>query len=209
MTPLEVPAPTIARLALYLRCLRACRREGIHTISSAGIGERIGISSGQVRKDLSYFGEFGKPGTGYAVEGLLEHLSEIMRLDRPHDVVLVGAGNLGRALVGYPGFAESGFRVVAVYENNPAKIGQTIGELPVPILDVAALVESSRQMRAEFGIIATPASAAQEVADALVKAGVRGILNFAPTHISVPDTVTSRNVDLTRELEVLCYFVGP
>lgn len=209
MTPLEVPAPTISRLTLYLRCLRACRREGVRTISSAGMGERTGISGGQVRKDLSYFGEFGKPGMGYAVDALLDRLSETMGLDRPHTAVVVGAGNLGRALVGYPGFAESGFRVAAVYDNNPAKIGQPIGELPLPILDVATLAETNKEIRAEFGIIATPASAAQEVADALVKAGVRGILNFAPTHINVPETVRARNVDLTRELEVLSYFVGP
>ena len=207
MAPLEVPAPTIARLALYLRCLRACRREGVRTISSAGIGQRTGISSGQIRKDLSYFGEFGRPGIGYAVDALLEHLSAIMGLNRPHTVVLVGAGNLGRALLGYPGFEESGFRIAAVFDNDPAKIGRsTVGR---KILDMAALVEANKEIGAEFGMIATPPSAAQEVADALVEAGVRGILNFAPAHLTVPETVTARNVDLTREIEVLCYFVGP
>lgn len=200
-----IPQPTIARLAIYLRDLRAALKEGVKTLSSAEIERRTGISSGQVRKDLSYFGEFGKPGRGYEVATLVGRLSGIMGLDREQPLLIVGAGNLGAALAGYPGFSQSGFQVVAIYDNNYSKIGRKIWDLE--ILDIQRLPELNREMKAKIGIIAIPASAAQEVADLMVEAGVKVILNFAPTRVAVPENIVVRNVDLTQELQILCYYL--
>lgn len=201
------PEPTIARIALYLRSLRLAQREGVVTLSSADIETRTGISSGQVRKDLSYFGEFGKPGLGYAVTPLVDRLARIMRLDREQRVMLVGAGNLGTALTGYTGLHESGFHLVAIYDNNFSKIGRRIWDLE--ILDVERMTELNAEMGVQIGIISTPAGAAQPVADRMVASGVLVILNFAPTRVTVPKGVIVRNVDLTQELQILCYFLPP
>jgi redox-sensing transcriptional repressor len=203
--PAEAPEPTIARLALYLRCLRAAQREGVQTMSSADIEGITGISSGQVRKDLSYFGEFGKPGMGYSVAPLVARLSHIMRLDREQPVLIVGAGNLGTALAGYAAFIESSFRVAAIYDNNFNKIGRKVWDLE--ILDVHHMPQINREMNIRLGIIATPAGAAREVAEIMAASGVKGILNFAPVRISAPPGTAVRSVDLTQELEILCYFL--
>lgn len=199
------PEPTIGRLATYVRCLRAALGEGIEMVSSAGIEERTGVSSAQVRKDLSYFGEFGKPGLGYAVEPLLTRLTHIMGLDKERTVVIVGAGNLGAALVGYPGFAAAGFRRVGIFDNNYAKIGRRVWDLEIQ--DVYTLPEVNKRLQADMGLITTPAEAAQEVADIMAQAGIKGILNFTPGRVSSPPGVVLRNVDLTRELEVLSFFL--
>jgi len=202
--PLDrVPEPTLARLSLYLRCLRELAGQGMKTISSAKLESRCGIVSAQIRKDLSYFGEFGKPGIGYDVQHLLARLTEIMQLDREHRVIIIGAGSLGSALVGYSGFLHSPFRIIGIFDNNFNKIGRMLWNLE--ILDVGRLPEINQTMRADIGVIAVPAQTAQEAADLLVKSGVKGILNFAPTLVEVPPSVALRNVDLTRELEVLCY----
>jgi len=203
--PGEAPEPTIARLALYLRCLRTAQREGVETMSSADVEAITGISSGQVRKDLSYFGEFGKPGMGYSVAPLVARLSHIMRLDREQPVLIVGAGNLGTALAGYAAFIESSFRVAAIYDNNFSKIGRKVWDLE--ILDVHHMPDINREMNIRLGIIATPAGAAREVADIMAASGVKGILNFAPVRISPPPGTVVRSVDLTQELEILCYLV--
>lgn len=166
---------------------------------------RTGISSGQVRKDLSYFGEFGKPGLGYAVMPLINRLADIMRLDREQRVMLVGAGNLGTALAGYTGLYQSGFRLVAVYDNNFSKIGRRIWDLE--ILDIEQMPALNAEMGIQLGIITTPAASAQAVADQMVASGVLVILNFAPTRVSVPRGVVVRNVDLTQELQILCYYL--
>ncbi len=199
------PEPTIGRIALYLRCLRAARQEGAETLSSADIEARTGISSGQVRKDLSYFGEFGKPGLGYAVVPLIDRLAGIMRLDREQKVMLVGAGNLGTALAGYAGLRESGFHLVAIYDNNFSKIGRKIWDLEIQ--DVERMEELNAEMGVQIGIITTPAGAAQSVAERMVSSGVKVILNFAATRIAVPKGVIVRNVDLTQELQILCYYL--
>jgi len=198
------PEPTIGRLALYLRSLRAALREGVETMSSADIEKRTGISSGQVRKDLSYFGEFGKPGMGYSVAPLVARLSHIMRLDREQGVLIVGAGNLGSALAGY-GFAQSSFRVAAIYDNNFNKIGRKVWDLE--ILDIQRMPEINRDMGVRLGIIATPAAAAQEAAAIMARSGVQAILNFAPVRFPAPEGTVVRNVDLTQELEILCYYL--
>jgi len=201
----SAPEPTIARLALYLRSLRTAQQEGLPTLSSADIEVRTGISSGQVRKDLSYFGEFGKPGLGYAVTPLVNRLAGIMRLDREQKVMLVGAGNLGTALAGYQGLHDSGFRLVAIYDNNFSKIGRKIWDLEIQ--DAEMMPTLNAEMGVEIGIITTPAIAAQAVADRIVQSGVLVILNFAPTRVNVPKGVVVRNVDLTQELQILCFFL--
>jgi len=202
----KIPEPTLSRLSLYLRSLRQLAKEGVKTISSAKMEAHCGIVPAQIRKDLSYFGEFGKPGTGYNVQHLLARLTEVMQLDREHRVAIVGAGNLGAALAGYGGFAHSPFRIVGIFDNNFNKIGRMLWNHE--ILDVQRLSEMNQHMRANVGIIAVPADAAQEVAGLLVEAGIRVILNFAPTLINIPPDVAVRNVDLTRELEVLCYYMN-
>jgi len=167
---------------------------------------RLGITSAQVRKDLSHFGEFGRPGIGYDVEHLLGRLTEIMQLDREQRAVIVGAGNLGAALVGYwGGVADTPFRIVGIFDNNFSKIGRMLWTLQIH--DVHRLPEINETLHASIGLIAVPGPAAQEVADILVQSGVRAILNFAPTLISVPGGVALRYVDLTRELEILSYWV--
>jgi redox-sensing transcriptional repressor len=201
----SAPEPTIGRIALYLRCLRNAQFEGAETLSSADIEARTGISSGQVRKDLSYFGEFGKPGLGYAVTPLVNRLAGIMRLDREQQVMIVGAGNLGTALAGYTGFQKSDFKLAAIYDNNFSKIGRRVWDLE--ILDIERMEELNAEMDIHVGIITTPAGAAQYVADRMVASGVKVILNFAPTRISVPKGVIVRNVDLTQELQILCYYL--
>lgn len=202
----KVPQPTLARLSLYLRCLRQLAQQGVKTISSARMEAHCGIIPAQIRKDLSYFGEFGRPGIGYDVQHLLTRLTEIMQLDREHRVVIVGAGNLGSALAGYSGFVNSPFRIVAIFDNNFNKIGRMLWNHE--IFDVQRLPEINQHMRANVGIIAVSAEAAQEVADLLVKSGIRGILNFAPAFVNGPPNVAVRMVDLTQELEILAFHVN-
>jgi redox-sensing transcriptional repressor len=201
----KAPEPTLSRLSLYLRSLRLLVKEGVRTVSSAEIARRCGITAAQIRKDLSHFGEFGRPGIGYAVQHLLARLTEVMNLDREHRVVIVGAGNLGSALAGYSGFILSPFQVVGIFDNNVGKIGRRLWNLE--ILNVRRLPEVNRELRANLGLIAVPAEAAQEAADLLARAGVRAILNFAPRFIEVQPDIALRYVDLTRELEVLCYYL--
>lgn len=202
----RAPEPTVSRLSLYLRCLRQLAREGVKTVSSAQMEARLGITSAQIRKDLSHFGEFGRPGIGYDVQHLLGRLTEVMHLDREQRAVIVGAGNLGAALVGYwGGFADSPFRIVGIFDNNFGKIGRMLWNLEIQ--DVHRLPEINRQLRASIGLIAVPGPGAQEVADTLVESGIRAMLNFAPAVVTVPPGVALRNVDLTRELEILSYWV--
>jgi len=193
---------TVRRLSHYYRVLEEVQAEGRRMISSRRLAEREGITSAQVRKDLSYFGSFGRRGLGYNVAHLREEIRAILGLDRRWRVALVGAGHVGSALLAYRGFAAQGFDVVAVYDRDPARIGQKLSG--VAIQDVASLPAAAGQ-GFDIGVIATPVRAAQEVADALVTAGVRGILNFAPRKIFVPAQVTLRNVDMTVELETLSF----
>jgi len=201
----RVPEPTLSRLSGYLRCLRRLAKEGVRTISSATMARRCGVAAVQIRKDLSYFGVLGRPGIGYEVQHLLARLTEIMHLDRQHCVVIVGAGNLGSALAGYSGFVLSPFRVVGIFDNNLAKIGRRLWNLE--ILDVNRMPEANQELQATIGMLAVPAEAAQEAAELLVRSGIRAILNFAPRTINAPAAVAVRNVDLTRELEILCYYI--
>jgi redox-sensing transcriptional repressor len=196
----QIPDPTLLRMCRYLRILE---RHEDDTISSAAIADAAGVNAAQVRKDLSFFGEFGQPGVGYHTEELLASLKRMMGLDEELEVVVVGAGALGSALINYPGFENRGFRIVAVFDNNPAKVGHRLRGYEIKPFDT--LDETVEEANVSLGIIAVPRAAAQSVADALIEAGVKGILNFAPVTLKVPEGVVVRSVDLTLQLETLAY----
>jgi redox-sensing transcriptional repressor len=199
----DVAASTVRRLSLYLQFLDECGRQSLATVSSGALAERGGASPAQVRKDLSFFGSFGRRGVGYSVPLLAGRLREILGLVRRYRVVLVGAGRVGAALAAYPGFRARGFDVVAVYDVDPAVIGTAVDGLVVRSGDQ---LEADLEARAaDIAVIATPASAAQGVADRLVRAGVRGLLNFAPVTLTVGAGVTVSEVNMALELEALSY----
>lgn len=202
----KVPMPTLERLATYLRHLNEMEAAGAETISSAEMEEATGIHAAQFRKDLSYFGEFGRPGIGYNVYDLQKRIAKILKVEKEQPVILVGAGNLGSALVGYQGLRHHNFHIVAVFDNNYNKIGRQLWDLE--ILDVNRLREVNEEMQAEIAILTVPAPAAQSVTDQLVKAGTKVILNFAPTVIRVPENVVVRNVCFIQELAVLSYHLS-
>lgn len=198
----HISESTVRRLSHYYRVLEEVHAEGRGMISSHRLAEREGVTSAQVRKDLSYFGSFGRRGLGYKVEHLRKELRSILGLDRRWRVALVGAGHIGSALLAYRGFAAQGFDVVAIYDRDPARIGQKIGAL---VIQDASAIPGAAALDIDIGVIATPLKAAQEVTEALVAAGVRGILNFAPRKLFVPAGVTLRTVDMTMELESLSF----
>ena len=201
----RIPEPTIERLSAYLQCVRTLRADGQGSAPSAEIARLTGIHAAQLRKDLSYFGEFGKPGLGYDLEALEAHLARIMGLDKERDVLLVGAGNLGRALSSYTGFGRRGFRIVAAFDVDAEKIGGALGDCPV--YGLGELKAVNARLKAEVGIVAVPTLAAQEAVEHLTAAGVRAILNFAPVAVAVPEGITVRNVDLTSQMEILSYYL--
>jgi redox-sensing transcriptional repressor len=199
----KISDSTVRRLSLYLRILEALEREGIATVSSEDLAGRSGTTAAQVRKDLSHFGSFGKRGLGYAVRDLREHLQRIMGLERRWRVVLVGAGRIGSALFDYAGFRSRGFDIVAVLDADASKVGQRWGE--VVIGDSASLEDIIRRHCVDVAIVAVPVEAVQGVVDRVVSAGVRGILNFAPTRLRVPEGVALKDVSLVMELEALSF----
>jgi len=199
----DIPTPAVHRLSFYLRQLEGFRRADRHTISSRQLGESLGYTDAQVRKDLAYFGQFGHPGIGYRVEELINQLRKILGTDKVWNVLLVGAGNLGRALLAYRGFLRKGFSLAAVFDADPAKVGQSFGDLPVR--PVAELPTAARELNIRLAIMAVPADAAQRVADELVAIGIRGILNFAPIGVIVPEGVSIQSVDLAVQLEQLSF----
>jgi redox-sensing transcriptional repressor len=203
MSPPRISDSALRRLSHYLRFLEAFEEEGRETISSEELAERGGTTSAQVRKDLSHFGSFGKRGLGYPVPELRARLAAILGVGRRWNVALAGAGKLGAALYAYDGFRRRGFHVAAVFDIDPRKIGRRWGQLEVE--DVVSLGSSVRAKGIEIGIVVTPAEAAQEVADAMVAAGIAAILNFAPRKLVVSDGVTLRDVNLAIELEALCF----
>ena len=194
---------TVRRLSLYLRFLEESAQRGLNTISSDELARRGGTTSAQVRKDLSFFGSFGKRGLGYAVPELSASLREILGLGRAWRVVIVGAGKIGTALAQYHGFRQRGFHVAAVYDRDPRKVGSKWGSLTVR--DMALLEADTAADAPDIAVIATPAEDAQEVADRLVAAGIRAILNFAPVQLVVPPEITLRNVNMAMELEALSF----
>jgi redox-sensing transcriptional repressor len=200
----RIPEATVARLPLYYRALLETAEREIVTISSERLAELAGVNAAKVRKDLSYLGSYGTRGVGYDVEYLLHEISRELGLTRDWPVVIVGIGNLGRALANYRGFGARGFRVVALVDANDDLVGQEVAGLPVEAVDDLDRIVAEREIA--IGILATPATVAQEVADRLVAAGVTSILNFAPAVISVPDGVSLRKVDLAIELQILSFY---
>ena len=201
----EVPKAVVSRLSLYLRELEHMVRDGNETTSSSRLGRALGFTDAQVRRDLTYFGHFGYPGVGYRCEELISAIKKIMGTDQQWSAALVGAGNLGRALLGYGGFRQRGFSIQAVFDSDPKKVGERFEGLKVMHLD--GLPDFAKANRIRLGILAVPATAAQAVADRLVAVGVEGILNFAPVTISLPPSVSQVAVDLAIELEQLSFSV--
>jgi redox-sensing transcriptional repressor len=198
----DLPEATIARLPEYLRALHNLE-DGSETISSEALAAAAGVNSAKLRKDLSHLGSYGTRGVGYDVALLIEQIEYVLGLNQRRAVCLVGVGNLGHALAGYAGFASRGFRIVALFDADPAKVGERINGLTVRHID--ELPRLAVQEKIAIGVIATPAGAAQTVADALVAGGVTSILNFAPCVLSVPPNVDVRKVDLAIELQILSF----
>lgn len=199
-----VPSAVVSRLSLYLRELQQLVRGGSATTSSTQLGRALGFTDAQVRKDLAFFGAFGYPGLGYRCEELITEIKGILGTDRRWPVVIVGIGNLGRALLGYRGFRQKGFEVVAAFETNEAVIGTTIEGTPVFHID--ALREFASNHEVKLGVVAVPAEAAQDVADRLVEVGVEGLLNFSPVNLN-DEKAAVVAVDLAIELEQLTFTV--
>jgi redox-sensing transcriptional repressor len=199
----RVPTPTLERLTTYLRSLIEMGNAGVATISSAQIETYTHISAAQFRKDLSYFGEFGKPGVGYSVAELEARIARILQIHKVQPIVLVGAGNLGSALVAYPGLEEHKFQIVASFDNSPQKIGKRLQGMD--IIAFNRFGEVNETLKARMAILAVPASAAQVAADTMIAHGIRAILNFAPIPLRVPPFVVVRNVSFLQELAVLSY----
>ncbi|MCU0641032.1 MAG: redox-sensing transcriptional repressor Rex [Candidatus Margulisbacteria bacterium] len=202
---MKIPAKTISRLSLYYRYLHFLSQQGTFSISSKSLASMVGLKADQVRKDLSYFGAFGKTGFGYNVLELKNALARILGLERGRRVAIVGMGNLGLALVGYKGFEVLGFKIGAVFDNSPNKIGKKYrGRLCYNVKEFSAI---AAQEGIEMVILTVPAEVVHEVTGAIVAAGIKAILNFSPVHLSVPKSVHVTNVDLATELKSLSYFV--
>ncbi len=203
----DIPDIVVGRLPVYLRALSRMAQEGQTITSSKELGERLGISSAQIRKDLSHFGEFGKQGTGYQIEYLIEQVQRILKVNTEWEVALVGVGDLGRALAHYNGFVNRGFRISALFDSDPAKIGTTIDELK--IMDAAKMVEEIRARGLKVAMLAVPAEKAQAVADKLVEAGIRAILNYAPINISTPSGARVQYIDPVLHLQRMMFYLEP
>jgi redox-sensing transcriptional repressor len=206
MTEKLIPDIVIGRLPVYLRALQHMKQEGRQVTSSQELGERLGISAAQIRKDLSQFGEFGKQGTGYNIEFLAKQLQEILKVDRVWDVAIVGAGDIGSALASYNGFQERGFRVVMIFDSDPAKAGTQVENFIVEAAD--NLGEKIRENDIKIVMIAVPAAEAQKVADQLVQAGVQAILNYAPVNLTVPQDVHVQYIDPATHLQRMTYYLA-
>ncbi len=201
----SAPAIVIARLPIYLRTLGYLKSEGKTITSSQELAGRLGLTSAQIRKDLSYFGEFGKQGTGYNVAYLEEQLRQILQVDEVWDVFLVGVGNLGNALAHYRGFETNGFRLAALFDNAPKKIGTRIGGLTIH--DIKDLPRVVKEKKLQIAILAVPTDVAQTIADRLVELGVRAILNYAPVTLNVPSKVKVHYIDPVAGLQGLTYYL--
>ena len=202
----SIPRPTIKRLSLYLREIESQEAGGAVTVSSRTLGSALGITDAQVRRDLGYFGQFGQPGIGYSVKAMIPRLKSILRIDREWNAAVVGVGNIGRALLHYPRFTAKGFNIVGAFDVEDSIIGTTVGNCRVArIEDIPRLAV---ELEIEFGILCVPKQVAQEVADLLVTAGVRGILNFTPQRLEVGPAIDVVSVDFSLALEQLAYQVS-
>jgi redox-sensing transcriptional repressor len=202
---LEIPDIVVGRLPLYLRALQQMAQSGQQVTSSQELGDQLGISAAQIRKDLSQFGEFGKQGTGYKIDFLIQQLQNILKVDRVWDVVVIGAGDVGHGIARYQGFKNRGFRVAMVLDNDPKKIGTKVGDFVVESID--DLANKIEQAGVKVAMLAVPASVAQQVADELVKAGIRAILNYAPTNVIVPKGVQVQHIDPATHLQRMAYYL--
>jgi len=205
LAKVKIPEATVMRLSIYGQALALLEEKGEETISSKSLSDMVNTSAAQIRKDLSRFGEFGEPGTGYRVSVLRKAISHILGTDTFWNTALVGLGRLGSALLAYPGFSIRGFKIVAAFDSDITKIGKKWED--VVIEDISRLKAAVKKKNIEIVILAVPAQEAQSAADVVVASGVRAILNFAPTRITVPEGVKLRNVDLSSELEWLSYFL--
>lgn len=201
-----IPDIVIGRLPLYLRALRRLQQEDKAVTSSHELGKRLDISSAQIRKDLSHFGGFGKQGTGYQIEFLVDRLQEVLQVNKEWMVVVVGAGNLGIAISHYRGFQDRGFRIAHLFDVSPQKIGERIGEFVVQ--PVRSMRDIIRREGIKIAMLAVPAEDAQGVADQLVEAGVQGILNYAPININVPADVQIQYIDPVTHLQHMTYYLA-
>lgn len=201
----QVPEVVVLRLPMYVRALTSLMEEGTDVVSSQQLGNRLQMTPAQIRKDLSYFGRFGKQGRGYNVKFLLDELRQILGLDRNWTACLVGVGRLGRAIINYPGFAPEGFSIIAVFDSDPKQIGTTLGGLRVqPMSEMTETVETTG---ATIGIVAVPSTQAQSVIDQLVKTGLSGILNYAPVAPQVPPGITLMNIDPVLSLQAMTFYL--
>ncbi|NTV35352.1 MAG: redox-sensing transcriptional repressor Rex [Anaerolineaceae bacterium] len=201
----NIPDIIIGRLPRYLQVLQRLSKEGVQTTSSQELGKLLGISSAQIRKDLSQFGEFGKQGTGYSIAYLISQLKSILNVNVEWTVALVGAGDMGHALVRYPGFALRGFRITAVFDNDPKKIGQKIGNISID--NVATLQETLTSAGIKIAMLTVPATEAQHVADLLVECGVKAILNYTSIVLKVPPDVQVKDIDPINSLQHMTYYL--
>ena len=201
----KVPDIIVGRLPIYLRALQRMAEKGMRTTSSQELGEHVGISAAQIRKDISQFGEFGKQGTGYPISFLIDKLREILKVNHTWDVAVIGAGELGHALSNYQGFTNRGFRVVMLFDNDPSKIGKNFGEFVVE--DSAHMVERICSANIRIAMLTVPAGAAQATAEKLVQAGIKAILNYAPISLNVPNTVHVQYIDPATHLQRMTYYL--
>lgn len=192
-------------MPVYLRYLQHLQDTNVKTVSSQDLGQKLDMNPAQIRKDLAYFGEFGRKGIGYEVAYLIDKIKGILKLDRHLNVALIGAGHLGIALSNYNRYTREKLSIVAIFDNDPSKIGETVGNLPIQHID--ELESTVRELDIHIGMITVPAPFAQSVADRLVQAGVKGILNFAPVSLRVPPEVQLRSADFTTELQALAYYI--
>lgn len=201
----DIPDIVIRRLPIYVRTLKALCDRDVGSASSEQLAEMIGVTAAQIRRDLSYFGKFGKQGKGYDTRLLVEAISGILKLDRQWPVVLAGLGNLGHAIANYRGFSPSSFNIAALFDRNPAHIGQFVGDME--ILPMEQLPVFMHEERIRIGIISTPKIHAQETADLMVAGGVQAILNYAPVILKVPERVTVREIDPVSALQSMTYYI--
>jgi redox-sensing transcriptional repressor len=200
----KIPDEAIRRLPVYLRGIHFLSAQGQDSVCSSSLADFVGVNACQIRKDLSYFGELGKPGVGYDLNKLERQITKVLNLESGHNIALVGVGNLGSAVLAFGGFGQYGFNITAAFDSDPKKIGKRKGRL---LIEDAANISTIKNRNVDLGIIAVPAEAAQEVADALVAAGVKGILNFAPAKINVPRKVKLITIDIAVELARLPFYI--
>lgn len=201
----SIPDVVVRRLPLYLRALRELERAGMTSVSSEDLAREMGVTAAQVRRDLSFFGRFGKQGTGYDTAFLADRISGILRLDEQWDVALAGLGNLGRAIADYRGFLPASFRLAAIFDRNPARVGQEVAG--VIVLPPERIADEVARLGIRIGVLAVPQGAAQSVADAMVEGGVRAIVNYAPARLRVPDRVTVRDIDPIGALQSVTWYL--